>query len=162
MDPQRFKQVDKLLQSVLECPPAERDAFLQRVCAGDKALECEVRSLLASQREAASFLESPVIEVAAQALAGWRNNAAEGSSNSPMSPPVSQLGPYKILAPIGAGGMGVVYCAKDPRLDRDVAIKIAGVEFSEPLQVPKAMYAYPRVSPDGKRLAKSPRTPRSC
>src|SRR5438045_5705682 len=43
----------------------------------------------------------------------------------------ARLGPYEILAPIGAGGMGEVYRARDTRLDRSVAIKIAAEQFSE-------------------------------
>jgi Tol biopolymer transport system component/predicted Ser/Thr protein kinase len=42
-----------------------------------------------------------------------------------------KLGPYEIVAPIGAGGMGDVYKALDTRLDRSVAIKVSKTEFSE-------------------------------
>jgi len=42
-----------------------------------------------------------------------------------------KLGPYEIVAPIGAGGMGAVYRARDARLGRDVAIKISSERFSE-------------------------------
>ncbi len=62
---------------------------------------------------------------------------------SPLSPPLhtvpslavtlaagARLGPYEIVAPIGAGGMGEVYRAKDPRLGRDVAIKVLPASFS--------------------------------
>src|SRR5689334_22334957 len=43
----------------------------------------------------------------------------------------SQLGPYEIVALIGAGGMGEVYRARDPRVGRDVAIKVSQERFSE-------------------------------
>jgi hypothetical protein len=43
----------------------------------------------------------------------------------------SRLGPYEILAPLGAGGMGEVYRAKDPRLGREVAIKVLPASFSQ-------------------------------
>src|SRR6478736_4695105 len=42
-----------------------------------------------------------------------------------------QLGPYRVLEPIGAGGMGEVYRAHDPRLNRDVAVKVSSERFSE-------------------------------
>src|SRR5271170_4212250 len=45
--------------------------------------------------------------------------------------PGARLGPYEILAPIGAGGMGEVYRAHDSRLDRDVAIKVSNAQFTE-------------------------------
>src|SRR5512142_3395067 len=42
----------------------------------------------------------------------------------------TKLGPYEILSPIGAGGMGEVYRAKDPRLGREVAVKVLPASFS--------------------------------
>jgi eukaryotic-like serine/threonine-protein kinase len=41
----------------------------------------------------------------------------------------TRLGPYEIVGPLGAGGMGEVYRARDPRIGRDVAIKVLPQEF---------------------------------
>src|SRR5882762_8384642 len=45
--------------------------------------------------------------------------------------PGTRLGPYEIVSPIGAGGMGEVWKARDTRLDRTVAVKVANEKFSE-------------------------------
>src|SRR5262249_17545850 len=43
----------------------------------------------------------------------------------------TRLGPYEIVAPLGAGGMGEVYLARDPRMGREVAIKVCTERFSD-------------------------------
>ena len=84
-------------------------------------LRREVESLLVSDQQAESFLESPVLEVAAEAMA----------TQGPPSLVGRILGPYQILSVLGAGGMGEVYKAKDTRLNRTVAIKILPRHLSE-------------------------------
>ena len=74
MDPERWNHVDRLLQSVLDRPAAERDVFLRSACAGDGPLEHEIRSLLAAHDRAGSFLGAPAIDLAARQIAGQAGN----------------------------------------------------------------------------------------
>jgi hypothetical protein len=59
MDPERWKQIDNLLQQALKRPVEEREAFLQHACGNDSALLDEIRSLPDSQQRAGSFLDPP-------------------------------------------------------------------------------------------------------
>src|ERR1700751_565078 len=50
-------------------------------------------------------------------------------------PPATRLGPYEVVSPIGAGGMGEVWKARDTRLDRTVAIKVLPERLSSSAEV---------------------------
>jgi serine/threonine protein kinase/tetratricopeptide (TPR) repeat protein len=113
MDPERWQRVERIYNAAIEREPGSRGRFLERECAGDEALRREVESLLSYQPEATGLLEAPVRKVMAEKVAESERAQVLGR----------QLGNYRVLSLLGAGGMGEVYLAEDTRLDRKVAIK---------------------------------------
>jgi eukaryotic-like serine/threonine-protein kinase len=123
MTSERRKQVEQLYHAALVRAAGERASYLDTACAGDAALRREVDSLLAEQVVAANGLvDDPTRTDRASELGG--------RGLTPLAPG-SQLGPYRIQSLLGSGGMGHVYKAFDPRLRRNVAIKLARERFGE-------------------------------
>lgn len=110
MKPERWQEIKKVLAGAMEKAPEDRRAYLDRECP-EPDLRRQVESLIAAHEQAGSnFMEPPA------------------SGAGPLHPG-AKLGPYEIVSPIGAGAMGEVYRARDPKLRRDVAIKVIPPAF---------------------------------
>jgi hypothetical protein len=112
--------VNDLFHRAIDQPVEERVAFVERETAGELEVRREVLSLLASHDRSAGFLEGRPREAdtilqtvtAADPLLGRR------------------VGQYQIERVLGRGGMGIVYLARDTRLERTVALKSLPPEFA--------------------------------
>lgn len=102
-----------LLEEALALDPAERDAFLDRACAGDAALRRRIDEMLGLESRAESFLK-------------------------PLTPPVADrsgesVGPWRLVHELGRGGMGCVYLAEraDALYAKRVAVKLLRFDFGD-------------------------------
>ena len=85
MKPDRWRQVDELYAAALERKPEERAAFLDAACAGDAELRREVEEMLGSDAKAQDFIETPVIGLAVELMAGRAGKAAAEGRGSGLS-----------------------------------------------------------------------------
>lgn len=121
MESGRWREIEDLFHAAIEQPVEQRALFLKRASV-DAAVVREVESLLARDGSADGLIDRPAWEGASALF--------ENQSDAALMPG-KELGPYRIIRVLGAGSMGTVYEALDTRLNRSVAIKVAGSRFSE-------------------------------
>lgn len=119
MTPERWREIKKLFQAVLEHQPIERTSFLLQACASDLSLQAEVQALIKAYEEAGDFIELPAVE-AIEKLAIIDEQPHLASIIG------EHIGQYKVIDEIGHGGMGTVYLAirDDDQYQKQVAIKV--------------------------------------
>jgi serine/threonine protein kinase len=122
VEAERWQKIEQLYNEAVACEAGQRAALLDRSCGSDSSLRSEVESLLSYSQATATALEKPAIEILAQELAsdlGHQPTTAEKMIGA-------RIGQYKIIAKLGAGGMGDVYRAvrADEAYQQHVALKL--------------------------------------
>src|SRR5262245_57275714 len=119
MTPERWNNLDALFHEALELEGEARAIHLARVCGDDKKLLEEVERLLAAHDREGSFIDSPIFA---------ESGEFPDRDDSPIG---GRIGRYEVISLLGQGGMGQVFLAKDPRLERKVAIKILPSAYTQ-------------------------------
>src|SRR6476661_4466533 len=117
MPEKKWNQVKELFHEALRHDTGERERFLENACRGNIQLRIEVESLLIALADATTFLEEPLMAESSR-RSQWQ--LSEGQS----------ISHYTVVSPIGIGGMGEVYLARDNKLNRSVALKILPAELA--------------------------------
>ncbi|MCH9651820.1 MAG: tetratricopeptide repeat protein [Deltaproteobacteria bacterium] len=111
------KRIDEIFDAAVERQGKGRQSYLDQACAGDLELRKQVEALLGADQAAQRFLERPVARV---------TSTPDTDVEEESVATLQRLGPYRILEPLGSGGMGSVFIAarEDQEFQRLVAVKL--------------------------------------
>jgi len=123
--PDRWREIEHVLDGALDLPTIERAAFLESACGADVALREEVERVLRAHDRAGDFLEQPLLRIA---------SLVPGVTPSPSAlsaPGTTIAGRYVVERELGRGGMATVYLARDTKHSRPVAIKVLDATLAQ-------------------------------
>jgi tetratricopeptide (TPR) repeat protein/predicted Ser/Thr protein kinase len=109
---------EELFEVALDMPPGKRAAYLDQACRDAPELRRIVEELLLENDRAGSFMADPLVTPQ-----GGSKLSGGGTETSRQLPSGAMVSHYSVIAPIGSGGMGVIYKARDTELARFVALK---------------------------------------
>jgi hypothetical protein len=118
MSANRWLRVEQIFNAALSHDPAARRRILDTECGTDAELKADVESLLAADADAGMFFNWSAVEEATALAKALPLRFAPGD----------RIGPFQLIAALGAGGMGAVFLAHDTRLQRRVALKLIAPE----------------------------------
>ena len=122
--PEEWQRAKEILEVALAQPIDERKQYVAGRCADDDVLRLEIESMLTACDDVATGQLAHDLRLLPFVDGTRSAHPVDGGSPQPLFATGASVGPYTIDALLGVGGMGEVYLARDPRLHRDVAIKV--------------------------------------